>query len=326
MGNLTIGRVRIPQEHNGQLLVMDEAKRYNFLCAGRRWRKSSLLTSLGVEAALEGKSVLCGAPTYKQVRVLWGYAKKAVGRVAKFNATRLSSDYPNGGSIDYHSLDNPDNVRGLSADLVLLDEAPLLKPEVWHEALLPMLVDSGGEAWLVGTPAGKNWYYNEHRLKGEDRMSWTIPTVGCKIVDDQLTKVSNKYANPHIPYTEMVKYYEQVTQATFRSEILAEFIDDGGTVFRVIPTGAEWEDQRQGSWEYVVGVDLAKFHDWTVFSVINATHKRQCHIERMNKVDYNFQLDRLCLLLVGLYLKIKFYFQLQIHNLHLNRTIVYSMM
>lgn len=291
-----IGRVKLPSQHTGQRLVRKESRRYNWLCAGRRWRKSSLLMALSVEAGLAGKRVLCGSPTFDQTRILWDYSRKALGEVGSINKTRLEIELPNQGKIIYRSFDDPTHIRGHSADLILVDEAPLVKPEVWHEALLPMLVDSGGSGWLSGTPSGRGWFWVEHQLQGDDRMSWQIPTAGMKIIDNQLIESPNKYSNPHIPFSEMVKYYNRVPQQTFRQEFLAEFIEDGGLVFRVIPTGAKVEEKRQGSWKYIVGVDLAKYNDWTVFSVINATHNTQCHIERMNKVDYTFQLERLCLL------------------------------
>ena len=250
--------------------------------------------SLGVRAAAYGYRVLCGAPTYDQVGILFAYSKKAAGEVATFNKTRMEALFPNGGRILYRSLDNPDNVRGHSADLVLLDEAPLLKPEVWHEALLPMLVDSGGEAWLAGTPNGRNWYWVEHQLEGKDRASWQIPTVGCRLGGDgNLIEIPNKYSNPHITFTEMAGYFDKVPQSTFKQEILAEFIEDNAQVFRNIRDCIVGKPEKRVG-PYVVGVDLARTVDFSVFTVLNTRTKQVECVERFNQLDYVTQQSRLC--------------------------------
>ena len=251
--------------------------------------------SLGVEAALKGRSVLCGSPTYDQVRILWGYTKRAVGGVAKFNQGRLTAEFPNGGRILYRSLDDPSNVKGHSAHLVLLDEAPLLKPEAWYEAIMPMLFDSGGDAWLAGTPNGRNWYWVEHQLDGKDRTSWQIPTVGVAIENGRLIEAPNRYSNPHKTYAEMLSFYEKTPQATFRQEYLAEFIEDNAQVFRNIRACIVGKPEKQVG-PYVVGVDLARTIDFSVFTVLNTRTKQVEYIDRFNNIDYVTQQSRLMLL------------------------------
>ena len=62
-------RIRLPCPHQGQILVRNEAKRFNWLSAGRRWRKTTLAMSIAVENAVNGKTIIWGAPTYDQVSV-----------------------------------------------------------------------------------------------------------------------------------------------------------------------------------------------------------------------------------------------------------------
>jgi hypothetical protein len=56
-----VGRIVLPYPHAGQQLVREQARRFNWLCAGRRWRKTTLLASVAVEAAIDGQDVLWSA-------------------------------------------------------------------------------------------------------------------------------------------------------------------------------------------------------------------------------------------------------------------------
>src|SRR5262245_7266558 len=111
--------VKLPYPHIGQQIVRSQAKRFNWLSAGRRWRKTTLVMAIAIEAALDGKKVIWGAPIYDQVRVGWEETRKAAGGTATFNISRMVADFPNQGRIIYRSLDNPDNARGHTADGVV---------------------------------------------------------------------------------------------------------------------------------------------------------------------------------------------------------------
>lgn len=102
-----------------------------------------------------------GAPTYDQVRIGYGEVKRALGYLGEYNITRMTVDIPRtGGTIIFRSLDNPDNVRGYTADGVVMDEAAFIKDAAWNEVLRPMLIDTGGWAWGIGTPKGSNWFHS----------------------------------------------------------------------------------------------------------------------------------------------------------------------
>lgn len=103
-----------------------------------------------MEAAAVGRQIVWGAPVYDQVRVGFIEAKKAIGNVGKENTTHLEITFPStGGRILFRSLDDPDNVRGHTADGVVIDEAAMVNPSAWHDVLRPMLMDTQGWAWLI---------------------------------------------------------------------------------------------------------------------------------------------------------------------------------
>lgn len=289
-------RIRLPYPHQGQILVRREAKRFNWLSAGRRWRKTTLAMAIAVENAVNGKTIIWGAPTYDQVSVGFEETRKASHGVAKFNQSRMEAHFPNGGRILYRSLDNPDNARGHTADGVVMDEAAYIHRKAWSEVLRPMLIDTNGWAWGISTPCGRNWYWEEHTksLDDPDSMAWQVPTLGVRITDRGLVRDPNPYENPDIPFSEIEKLFYSQPRQIFEQENLAQFVDLSGGVFRRVQEAAvlepkEYEEGKQ----YIAGVDVAASVDFTVVSVLDAESKDQVYLDRFNRVDYPVLIDRL---------------------------------
>ncbi len=252
--------------------------------------------AIAVEAAAEGRQILWGAPTKDQCRVSWKETKKAAGNVAKFNQGTMIAEFPGGGSIVYRSLDDPDNARGYTADGIVMDECADIHPDAWHEVLRPMLIDTGGWAWLIGTPHGRNWYFQEHERARHraDSMSWQVPTLGCALTETDLARRPHPLENPHIPFTELAQMAATMPRRTFEQEILAEFIDDGGGVFRKVRAAATATRQLApiAQHTYVAGLDFGKHHDWTVLTTLDAATREVVAIDRFNQIDYALQTGR----------------------------------
>lgn len=289
--------VRLPYPHIGQQLVRRQARRHNILCAGRRWRKTTLVMAIAVEAAALGKQILWGAPTFDQVRIGWEETKRATAEVATFNQSRMEVWFPGGGRIMYRSLDDPDNARGHTADGVVIDEAAEVKGEAWHEVLHPMLMDTGGWSWFLFTPKGRNWVWLEffNAASNPDAMAWQAPTLGCEIRDGRIVRVPHPLENPHIPWSEIEKLWQTMPERAFRQEILAEFIEDTGGVFRGVTAAATAERQEQQieGHDYVIGVDWGKLNDFTVLTVFDVTLRAAVYVDRFNQIDYTMQVGRL---------------------------------
>ena len=146
--------------------------------------------SIGVEGAKDGEQILWGAPTYDQVMIGWNETLHACGGYADFKLSRMTMEMPGGGRIIYRSLADPNNARGHTADKVLIDEAGDVSQIAWYEVLRAMLMDTGGDAWFVGTPRGRNWFWREWLAAQErdDAVSWQAPTVGCRVEDGLLIR------------------------------------------------------------------------------------------------------------------------------------------
>jgi hypothetical protein len=291
-----MGKVKLPYPHKGQEVIRTNARRFNWLSAGRRWRKTTLAMSIAVEAAArDGQKIFWGAPTYDQVRVCWAETRTAAGGYADFNVQRMEATFPSGGQIVYRSLDNPDNARGHTADGVVMDECADISSEGWYEVLRPMLIDTGGWAWGIGTPKGRNWFWQEHAkaLDRTDTAAWQVPTLGVQIVDGQLVREPHALENPEIPFDEIVQLWETLPARTFEQEILAQFVEQSGSVFRGVRDVSMASRVAPYAGTFRMGVDWGQANDFTVLTVFDAETRSMVDLDRFNKVDWALQRARL---------------------------------
>ncbi len=251
--------------------------------------------AIAVSAALQGKRVLWGAPTYDQVRIGWGEADYAAGRVANFLESKMWAEFPGGGRITFRSLDDPDNARGHTADLMVIDEAADVAERAWYEVCRPMLMDTGGDSWIGGTPKGRNWFWREHMEAADrpDSMAWQTPTLGVEITANGLVRRPHPLENPDIPFAEVQRMWATMPERSFRQEVLAEFVEDAGGVFRGVTACVAGEIGAPYVGEFVMGVDWAKSHDFTVLTVLDVQRMRVVDWDRFNQVDWALQRARL---------------------------------
>ena len=280
------------------MIVQQQAQRFNLLSAGRRWRKTTLAMCIAIESAMRGQSLLWGAPTFDQVRIGWNETRRACGGYAKFIQQRMTVEFPQGGRIIFRSLDDPDNARGHTGDGIIIDEAGDVKARAWYEVLRPMLIDTTGWAWLIGTPRGRNWFWREW-LNAQDRddsIAWQVPTLGVEIVDGVLRRKPHPLENPYIEFVEIEGIFQMTPEDIFRQEIMAEFLEGEGQVFRNIAAclhAPHSTPEEHAGHRIVAGIDLAKQKDFTAISVICADCRQELALDRYNRIDYLFQVQRI---------------------------------
>lgn len=102
------------------------------------------------------------APFLAQAKeVAWEYLKRyAQPIIADKNESELWVELLNGARIRIHGADNPDRLRGAYLDGCVLDEYADMRPSVWGEVIRPMLADRQGWATFIGTPKGRNEFYD----------------------------------------------------------------------------------------------------------------------------------------------------------------------
>ena len=105
-------------------------------------------------------------PQFNQAKdVAWLYIKRLTADIPniQYNESELRADLPNGARIRLYGADNPDRLRGLYLDGVILDEFADMRSSVWGEVVRPMLTDRKGWAVFIGTPKGHNEFYDSYQ-------------------------------------------------------------------------------------------------------------------------------------------------------------------
>jgi hypothetical protein len=137
--------------------------------------------------------------------------------VKKINETDLRIDLVNGSRISLRGSDNPDSLRGVSLDFVVFDEFADIDPITWDAVIRPALADKQGHALWIGSPKGKNHFYDLYTW-AKDQPDW-----GCY-----------KYTTldgGNVPPEEVELARQQMDERTFRSEFLADWVDYVGLVY-----------------------------------------------------------------------------------------------
>ena len=270
------------------------------------------------EAAIRGEPILWGAPTFGQCEIGWREMQRACSGAAHFARNRMEVTFPSGGIVIFRSLDDPDNARGLTAGGVVLDEAPLIQERAWYEVVRPIISDTDGWAFLMGTPKGKNFFWREsvNAKNRPDSVAFQAPTLGVrKSFYGGLERVPHPLENPFFKFEEAQLLSDTMTEMVFQQEFLAQFVDSGGGVFRHVTDAPEarFQERGQAGHRYVMGVDWGKYNDFTVLIILDLTTTRTsvhapvggpwdkrempiievCYIDRFNQVDYTVQMGRL---------------------------------
>src|SRR5215475_3131945 len=114
------------------------------------------------------------SPFFRQSKaVAWDYLRVMAGSLpkgaARTHENELRVDYENGGQVRLYGADNPDALRGIYLDGVVLDEYADMDPRVWSEIIRPALADRQGWAVFIGTPRGRNAFFELwRRSRAED--------------------------------------------------------------------------------------------------------------------------------------------------------------
>lgn len=115
------------------------------------------------------------APYYAQAKdVVWAYVKRYAGAIpgVTINESELRVDFPhNGARLRLYGADNYDRLRGIYLDGVVLDEFADQPPQAWREVIRPALADRQGWAMFIGTPKGRNAFYDVY-IDALDRPDW----------------------------------------------------------------------------------------------------------------------------------------------------------
>lgn len=239
------------QLHDKQLEVFNNPARFKVVAAGRRFGKSRLAAWTLIIKALQStdKDVWYVAPTYQQARdIMWGMLKELAHEViasAHENTSVLT--LVNGRKIALKGSDRPDTLRGVGLAYLVMDEYADMKANVWEQILRPALSDVQGGALFIGTPKGRNHFYELHIMASKPD------------VKDWASFHFTSYDNPLIPATEIEAAKATMSSFAFRQEFLSSFEAASRDLFKEEWIVIDDEEPKEGS--YYIAVDLAGFID-----------------------------------------------------------------
>jgi hypothetical protein len=282
-------QAHLPKYHAKQIdFTRSKAKR-KVIVAGRRSGKTMGVSGKASESLLAGRRVLYAAPTADQTSTFWARVKRflrepiAAGIIHK-NETDRVLEIRDGGRIRAKTAWDADSLRGDYADDLFMEEYSLMNPNAWEEVAAPMLLDNNGNATFIFTPKRKNHAYKLYQRAISDTsgrwQAWHFTS----------------HDNPYLSKDALAEITQDMTDAAYRQEILAEFLESEGQVFRNLAacmsapqtTPAQHEGHR-----IVAGLDWAKQNDFTFTSLVCADCKQEVAQDRFNQIDYHFQRDRL---------------------------------
>jgi phage FluMu gp28-like protein len=272
--------LRLPEPHEMQQRVIDEARRFNVACLGRRSGKTVLGTRLAIDIARQGKPVAWCSPTYKMLLEVWRNLRHTLHDYA----TRISDadkriDLHGGGCIEMWSLERPDALRGRKYARVIIDEAAMVRglQDAWQQIIRPTLADMQGDVFFFSTPKGVNYFWQLYQ-DAQDKPDWASWQM-------------SSHCNPHLPSTEIDAIKEELPERVYEQEVLARALEDGAFF-----TGIQdcvYYDLPEHAAPYVAGIDVGRTDDYTVVVVMDAKQKTVVHTERFTGIGFAAQAERI---------------------------------
>lgn len=177
-------------------------------------------------------------------------------------------------------------IRGLTIDLLIVDEAAFVPEPVWN-SILPMVAvsrETRGFGWIIllSTPYGKGGYfYDSHHDQG---------FLQIHVSSEDCPRIDKKF---------LLKERQRMTKMEYAQEYLGEFVDEWNQFFptpliKKCASLGPWETDREysPSASYYMGVDIARYGtDETAFVIAEMDHRKNIKIvkalttQRMSLTD-----------------------------------------
>ena len=207
-----------------QKQVADHPARFKVLCMGRRGGKTFLaIRQLAYFARQPNKLCWYVAPSYRMARnIVWLEIKKLLtdlNWVKKANEADLTLYLKNNSRIQLRGADNPDSLRGIGLDYLVLDECADINKEAWQEVLRPTLADKGGHCLFASTPKGLKWFHDLYqqgqKTTEPEWQSWQFTTE----------------EGGFVPYEEIEQAKRDLDKKVFDQEFKGTFVNFQGLVY-----------------------------------------------------------------------------------------------
>ena len=233
-----------------QTKVFEDPTRFKVVAAGRRTGKSRLAAWMLIINALQSDRghVFYVAPTQGQARDIMWQTLLELGHdvITGSHINNLQLKLVNGATITLKGADRPETMRGVSLKFLVMDEYADMKPDVWEQVLRPALADQKGHAMFIGTPMGRNHFYELYKYAemGDDETysGWHFTSYDNPLLDPDEINIAKK----------------SMSSYAFRQEFMASFEAVGSEMFK-----EDWVHYGEApeAGDYYIAIDLAGFEE-----------------------------------------------------------------
>ena len=272
MGNIKLYKPHPKQREIHEALETDI--KYCIVSIGRQFGKTLFAENQAVKWGLENKNWKIGwiSPTYKQAKKVFKEITKALADciyVVGMNRGDLVIEFNTGSVIQFYSAEAYDSIRGETFDALICDEFAFFKPEAWNEVLKATVLVRGKKVLILSTPKGKNQFYNLWNLAEHNK--------------NYISFRGSSYDNPLIDPAEIREAERNLPDHVFKQEYLAEFLDNGSSVFRNIKDCINKSSQ---SANLFAGIDLGRSDDYTVLTICDSNNI-EVYSERWRHMEWS---------------------------------------
>ena len=235
--------------------VWTDPARFKVIAAGRRTGKSRMAAWRLIVSALEADKghVWYVAPTQQQARDIMWQQLLELGNpvIANSHVNNMQLTLINGSIISLKGADRPETMRGVALKFVVLDEYADIKPTVFEQILRPALADLKGHCIFIGTPKGRNHFYDIYKMgqsgrpETKDWKSWHFTS----------------FDNPLLEKEEIEVAKNTMSTFAYRQEFMASFEAPQSEIFKEDWVIVKDKDDEPEYGTYYMAVDLAGFEN-----------------------------------------------------------------
>jgi hypothetical protein len=239
-------------------------QRFTVLALHRRAGKTELalreLVDKGLRCPLDLGLFFYVAPQLKQAKAIaWARLKQIVAPLVQRNLAEINESelwvrfLTNGATIRCYGADNPDAMRGVRLDGVVLDEVAQMDPSVWDDVIQPALADRKGFALFIGTPHGVNLFSELYFGALSGKPGWFAARYTV-------------YDTEALDADEVARLKGEMSEASFAREMLCDFAAAGDDQLISLSDVEEASRRHLQASDYdwaprILGVDPARFGD-----------------------------------------------------------------
>ena len=274
----------MPTETPMQARVINNPAKRKVVCTGRRSGKTTMGAIVACNALIDRKNTLIASTSQDQSDIFWRYVTRWLAPLVdaglvQQNKTKRTMEMA-GALLRVKTGSDADVLRGFDCDILILDECAYLDPTAWYEVGAPMMADRDGTAYFYSTPARKNWFYHLYQRAVSD-------TTGRWAAFHATT-----HDNPHLSAAAVEELAGDMTTDAYQQEIMAQFLEGAGQVFRNVEDCATARRVDPYPGEFVMGVDTAQAQDYSVITVLDRQTRRMVDMDRFHRVPWSLYRGR----------------------------------